>query len=209
MNKKVIITLLLLISLILVLVLVKTITPKNTVIEENKENPVTNTQTANQTGIANPASVYCEQQGGTLSIRKDMTGGEYGICVFTNGVECDEWKFYRGECSKELPLVTPTINIQADTELIKLALVQKDGINLNQENVTVKKDTGKYAEGSITPKEPGVGGGYFFAAKTDTGWKIIASGNGAILCEWLEPYPDFPTDMIPECVDSNWNPIQR
>jgi putative hemolysin len=206
MKKRILIVSLALTLVVLTLLLIKSFLPKNIAVEEKVETPITTTQTTNQTGMANPASVYCKQQGGKLSIRKDTTGGEYGVCVFTNGVECDEWKFFRGECSKD----TPVIDVAADTELIKLALVQKDGINLNQENVTVKRDTGKYAEGSITPKEPGVGGGYFFAAKTDTGWKIVGSGNGAIVCEWLTPYPDFPSDMIPECVDrTTGNIVQR
>ena len=47
--------------------------------------------------IANPASVYCEQHGGTLDIR-DQEGGQVGICQFEDGSECDEWAYFRGEC---------------------------------------------------------------------------------------------------------------
>jgi len=47
--------------------------------------------------IANPASVYCEQQGGILDIR-DQEGGQVGICQFEDGSECEEWVFFRGEC---------------------------------------------------------------------------------------------------------------
>ncbi|GAB4480077.1 MAG: hypothetical protein Kow00124_26420 [Anaerolineae bacterium] len=49
-------------------------------------------------GMPNPASVYCEEQGGTLEIRTDASGGQYGVCIFEDGSECDEWAFYRGEC---------------------------------------------------------------------------------------------------------------
>jgi putative hemolysin len=49
-------------------------------------------------GIANPASVYCQEQGGTLEIRSGE-GGEVGICVFADGSECEEWAFFRGECA--------------------------------------------------------------------------------------------------------------
>lgn len=48
--------------------------------------------------MPNPASVYCADQGGKLAIRKDATGGEYGICVFADGSECDEWAFFNSEC---------------------------------------------------------------------------------------------------------------
>lgn len=49
-------------------------------------------------GLANPASVYCEENGGTLELREDVAGGQVGYCLFENGSECEEWAFYRGEC---------------------------------------------------------------------------------------------------------------
>ena len=52
-----------------------------------------------EAGIANPASVYCEEQGGRLEIRTDADGGQVGICVFDDGSECEEWAFFRGECA--------------------------------------------------------------------------------------------------------------
>lgn len=48
--------------------------------------------------LANPASVYCEEQGGTLEIRTDADGGQVGYCLFEDGSECEEWAYYRGEC---------------------------------------------------------------------------------------------------------------
>ena len=50
-------------------------------------------------GMANPASVYCVEQGGESIIRKDKDENEneyeYGICKFKDGKEIDEWEFYR------------------------------------------------------------------------------------------------------------------
>jgi len=51
-------------------------------------------------GLPNPASVYCEENGGILEIREDDSGGQVGICVFPDGSECEEWAFYREECQK-------------------------------------------------------------------------------------------------------------
>ncbi len=48
-------------------------------------------------GMANPASVYCQQQGGKTDIRKEAKG-EVGYCVFPDKSECEEWAFQRGEC---------------------------------------------------------------------------------------------------------------
>lgn len=54
----------------------------------------------NNTQLANPASVNCIQKGYSLEIRKDASGGEAGYCKFGNGRECEEWAFFRGECSE-------------------------------------------------------------------------------------------------------------
>jgi putative hemolysin len=52
-------------------------------------------------GIANPASVHCEEQGGRLEIEEDAEGNQTGICVFPDGSSCEEWAFYRGECEPD------------------------------------------------------------------------------------------------------------
>ncbi len=48
-------------------------------------------------GIANPAAVYCESLGYQYRIVKGDKG-EYGVCAFPDGSECEEWAFFRGEC---------------------------------------------------------------------------------------------------------------
>ncbi len=52
-----------------------------------------------QEGMPNPASVFCTDQGGTIDVREDAEGNQHGVCVFPDGSECDEWAFFRGECS--------------------------------------------------------------------------------------------------------------
>jgi len=51
-----------------------------------------------EAGLPNPASVYCQEQGYRLEMRTDDQGNQYGVCVFPDGSECDEWAFFRGEC---------------------------------------------------------------------------------------------------------------
>jgi hypothetical protein len=41
--------------------------------------------------------VYCEEQGYALEMRSDENG-TYGVCIFPDGSECEEWAFFRGEC---------------------------------------------------------------------------------------------------------------
>lgn len=48
--------------------------------------------------IANPASVKCIEDGYRLEIRKDEEGNEYGVCIDADKNECEEWKYFRGEC---------------------------------------------------------------------------------------------------------------
>ena len=49
-------------------------------------------------GMANPASVYCTEQDHNLEMRTDATGGQFGVCIFPDGSECEEWAYFRGEC---------------------------------------------------------------------------------------------------------------
>ena len=49
-------------------------------------------------GIANPASVYCEEQWGTLIPMEDEDGAQYAMCQLDAETICEEWAFYRGEC---------------------------------------------------------------------------------------------------------------
>lgn len=58
------------------------------------ENEISVKQTAN---MVNPASENCIQKGGKLEIRKNKKG-EYGVCLFDDNRQCEEWALFRGEC---------------------------------------------------------------------------------------------------------------
>ncbi len=92
--------------------------------------------------LPNPASVFCEQQGGTSEIRTNSDGSQTGYCIFADGSECDEWAYYRGECSsssQSTPIVTPEPAAQVDPgaafcEMLGYAIVSKsapDGSQLD------------------------------------------------------------------------------
>lgn len=69
--------------------------------QSSYEGPQIAPQLGGQTGgigMANPASTYCEENGGTIEMRTDANGGQYGVCVLSDGTECDEWAYFRGEC---------------------------------------------------------------------------------------------------------------
>ena len=48
--------------------------------------------------LANPASQNCAARGGTLQIERRPDGGQFGVCVFTDNYQCEEWAMLRGEC---------------------------------------------------------------------------------------------------------------
>ena len=47
--------------------------------------------------LANPASVFCAENGGKTSIRIENYG-DVGYCLFDDGTQCEEWAYFRGEC---------------------------------------------------------------------------------------------------------------
>jgi len=51
-----------------------------------------------ESGIPNPASVFCEKNGNKLEIHTAADGSQSGVCVFPDGSTCDEWAYFRGEC---------------------------------------------------------------------------------------------------------------
>lgn len=51
-------------------------------------------------GLANPASVNCGTQGGNLRIETLGNGAQYGVCIFEDNRQCEEWALFRGDCPK-------------------------------------------------------------------------------------------------------------
>lgn len=77
--------------------------------------------TPSSAGLANPASVHCQEQGGTHEMRQDGSGGTYGVCVFSDGSECEEWAFFNGECQ-------PGMYQQAEDGLNSVNVVKAAGL---------------------------------------------------------------------------------
>ncbi len=79
-------------------------------------------------GMANPASTFCIDNGGTLTTVK-TDAGESANCTLPSGVVCDEWKLFRGECvaegvvnkatyTKDNATVTAVFHIKAGTVIL-------------------------------------------------------------------------------------------
>jgi putative hemolysin len=48
--------------------------------------------------LANPASQNCVAKGGTLHIERRPDGGQFGVCLFADNRQCEEWALLRGDC---------------------------------------------------------------------------------------------------------------
>ncbi len=62
-----------------------------------KQQPNSNIEKTQTFNITNPASQNCLNKGGQLEILKNNLG-EYGVCVFENNYQCEEWALLRDEC---------------------------------------------------------------------------------------------------------------
>lgn len=80
-----------------------------------------------EANMPNPASVHCEQNGGKLELRQDDSGGVFGVCIFTDGSECEEWAYFRDECkpgdslAASEPAPSPVVTDPAPTGAVELA----------------------------------------------------------------------------------------
>jgi putative hemolysin len=63
--------------------------------------------------LANPASENCVARGGELRIETAGDGGQYGVCVFEDNRQCEEWALLRGACPAGGVRVTGYITPQA------------------------------------------------------------------------------------------------
>jgi hypothetical protein len=89
------------------------------------------------------------------------------------------------------------------------ALVAKNGWDPDDVEISLDRiEDGQYATGGVRDVPAG-GGGLWFAALVNGDWQIVWDGNGIIDCPSIEPYPGFPTSMIPQCVATNGDLQQR
>ena len=69
---------------------------------EDLQRAPTDDTTGGTTGIANPASTFCVEQGGTVEI-VDETDGQVGYCNLPDGTRVEEWEYFRSMTSGTAP----------------------------------------------------------------------------------------------------------
>jgi len=93
-------------------------------------------------------------------------------------------------------------------EIVKSLLAEKHLRSTSEMMFEVSSQTDDHMQGSLR-FEGDISGGMFLAGRNDMGeWKIVYDGHGTIPCEDITPY-NFPTSMVPECIDNGGNLIYR
>jgi putative hemolysin len=155
---------------------------------KNKSKPPTETPLVNMT---NPASVYCAEQGGQSAIRTASDGSQSGVCVFENGNECDEWLFFRGECSSPSAVVVP-----GTEKAIQTFLANKYNKPLSEVKITILKESPGFAAGSVSFGQDEQGEGGMWLAVAGNQWDVVWDGNGAVDCNQLRQQYGFPDTIL-------------
>jgi putative hemolysin len=149
---------------------------------------------------ANPASENCIKQGGTLTIQTRGDGGQYGVCLFEDNRQCEEWAMLRGDCPVGGIKVTGYVTTAAQYCAITGGTYTVTG-NANTENetgtCTFKNgqtcDADAYYNGTCTvntstsPQPNPAGGGSVALAGNYIGQAPAADAPGQILVLTLVP----------------------
>jgi hypothetical protein len=101
---------------------------------------------------------------------------------------------------KKPPITLQNIQIEPTLqESIIQQLSQKHSKPESNISIQVSNQTGGHAKGTVQFTDE-MGGGLWFAAKTNNGWEVAFDGNGIVACDIVERY-EFPREMIPNCVN--------
>jgi putative hemolysin len=66
-----------------------------------------------QLAMANPAAVACASAGG-ISLKTYDSKGEHGMCKLPSGQICEEWAFFKGDCTPSDDANTRTQAVSTD-----------------------------------------------------------------------------------------------
>lgn len=88
----------LLILLFALLIAFRYFTPKDVQPVAQEQTATTTPSATNTVAIANPASTFCIEKGGSLQMQTKEDGSQYGLCYFDDARACEEWAMLREEC---------------------------------------------------------------------------------------------------------------
>jgi putative hemolysin len=118
--------------------------------------------------MPNPAAVFCGEMGYKYVIRTSEGGGQYGVCIFPDGSECEEWTYYRkchfpqsGNCNCPWPCPGRIIYVDDDANGLNNGSNWQNAYNFLQDaladaNASPKPVEIRIAQGTYKPDQ-GVG----------------------------------------------------
>jgi hypothetical protein len=106
----------------------------------------------------------------------------------------------------EIQEATPAAQ-EDDEALIKEAVLERVGLDGEDVEFMITAKIAAHAKGNI--REVGaVSGGYWLASKEMGNWIAVYDGQANPPCVDVDNY-NFPSDMVPECMDENNNLVTR
>ncbi|MDD4662045.1 MAG: DUF333 domain-containing protein [Candidatus Pacebacteria bacterium] len=88
-----------------------------------------------KTSLANPASTNCLDKGGQI-VMDTKPDGEYGICLFEDNRQCEEWALFNGACPVGGVKITGY-----DTASQIYCAIRGGEVDMNVGTCTIKEDT--------------------------------------------------------------------
>lgn len=107
----------------------------------NKSEPTENNENL---GMANPASVYCEENWWTIKIVSDDEWNQSWLCMFDDGSYCDEWSYYRQEWCEKGMIMYNTLDEEDITNTIEEGIInteEKPSSMYNEEEIVAGIET--------------------------------------------------------------------
>lgn len=80
---------------------------------------------------------------------------------------------------------------------IQSVLAKKYNKSIDEVKITIGKQVGNFASGSVMFGEGGIGeGGIFLATKIGNEWSVVFDGNGNVDCTKMRQEYDFPDEIL-------------
>jgi putative hemolysin len=142
--------------------------------------------------IANPASVHCEEQGGTVEI-VETDDGQVGICVFDDGRECEEWAYYRqGVCIPAADQAMTTVELYFSNETLGDPCGEVFPVPRQVPADTPPVEAVAALLAGPTPDEQAQGYGGWFSAETEGMLRSVGVADGTVRVDLADLRPVIP-----------------
>lgn len=144
------------------------------------------------TELANPASVYCEGQGGTVTI-VETDDGQVGIGIFDDGRECEEWAYYRrGECVPGTDEAMTTVEVHFANEELGDPCGEVFPVARQVPAGTAAVEAVAALLAGPTPDERAQGYGGWFSAETEGLLRSVGVSDGTARVDFADLRPVIP-----------------